>query len=400
MNTPIQGHRRIKMKRAILIVLDSVGIGEMPDAELYGDKGSNTLGNIAKKVGGMDIPNLEAMGLGNIAPIEGVKVQENPLGAYGKAAELSVGKDTVTGHWEMSGVILKEPLKTFPHGFSEEIIRTFEEKIGRKTIGNVVASGTEIIERLGEEHMKTGFPIIYTSADSVFQIAAHEEIIPLPELYRYCQIARDMLVGEWQVGRVIARPFLGTPGEFKRTSNRKDYALDPFNKTILEYVKEAGKNVMCVGKIEDVFNKIGVTHAVHTKNNMEGVEEILNYMGEPLPGLIWANLVDFDMLFGHRNDYVGYYNSIKEFDVRLPEILAKMNDEDILIITADHGCDPTTASTDHSREYIPLLVYGKNIKPGSTMGIRGTFSDIGKTILDYLEIPNTLYGESFLKEIK
>lgn len=388
------------MKRAILIVLDSVGIGEMPDAELYGDKGSNTLGNIAKKVGGMDIPNLEALGLGNIAPIEGVKVQENPLGAYGKAAELSVGKDTVTGHWEMSGVILKEPLKTFPDGFSEEIIRTFEEKIGRKTIGNVVASGTQIIEELGEEHMKTGFPIIYTSADSVFQIAAHEEIIPLPELYRYCQIARDMLVGEWQVGRVIARPFLGTPGEFKRTSNRKDYALDPFNKTILEYVKEAGQNVMCVGKIEDVFNKIGVTHAVHTKNNMEGVEEILNYMAKPLPGLLWANLVDFDMMFGHRNDYDGYYKAIKEFDVRLPEILEKMGEEDLLLITADHGCDPTTASTDHSREYIPLLVYGKKVKPGSTVGIRETFSDIGKTILEYLDIPNTLYGESFLKEIK
>ena len=388
------------MKRAILIVLDSVGIGEMPDAELYGDKGSNTLGNIAKKVGGMDIPNLEALGLGNIAPIKGVKVQETPLGAYGKAAELSVGKDTVTGHWEMSGVILKEPLKTFPEGFSEEIIRTFEEKIGRKTIGNVVASGTQIIEELGEEHMKTGFPIIYTSADSVFQIAAHEEIIPLPELYRYCQIARDMLVGEWQVGRVIARPFLGTPGDFKRTSNRKDYALDPFNKTILEYVKEAGQNVMCVGKIEDVFNKIGVTHAVHTKNNMEGVEEILNYMAKPLPGLLWANLVDFDMMFGHRNDYEGYYKAIKEFDVRLPEILEKMGEEDLLIITADHGCDPTTASTDHSREYIPLLVYGKNVKPGSTVGIRETFSDIGKTILEYLDIPNTLYGESFLTEIK
>lgn len=388
------------MKRALLIVLDSVGIGEMPDAELYGDKGSNTLGNIAKKVGGMNIPNLEALGLGNIAPIEGVKVQEKPLAAYGKAAELSVGKDTVTGHWEMSGVILKEPLKTFPNGFSEEIIKTFEERIGRKTIGNVVASGTQIIEELGEEHMKTGFPIIYTSADSVFQIAAHEEIIPLDELYRFCQIARDMLVGEWQVGRVIARPFLGTPEQFKRTSNRKDYALDPFNKTILEYVKEAGQNVMCVGKIEDVFNKIGVTHSVHTKNNMEGVVEILNFLAEPLPGLIWANLVDFDMMFGHRNDYDGYYNAIKEFDVRLPEILSKLNDEDILIITADHGCDPTTSSTDHSREYIPLLVYGKNVRPGSTVGIRESFSDIGKTILEYLDIPNTLYGESFLKDIK
>lgn len=388
------------MKKAILIVLDSVGIGEMPDAHLYGDEGSNTLGNIARAVGGMDIPNLEALGLGNIAPIEGVKPQKSPKAAYGKAAELSVGKDTVTGHWEMAGVILRDPLKTFPEGFSEEIIRTFEEKIGRKTIGNVVASGTEIIERMGEEHMKTGFPIIYTSADSVFQIAAHEEIIPLAELYRYCQIARDMLVGDWQVGRVIARPFLGNPGNFQRTGNRKDYALNPFNKTILEYIKEVGQNVMCVGKIEDVFNKIGVTHAIHTKNNMEGVDETMNYIAQPMPGLIWSNLVDFDMKFGHRNDFMGYYNAIKEFDVRLPEILEKLGDEDILIITADHGCDPTTVSTDHSREYIPLLVYGKSIKAGSTMGVRKSFSDIGKTILDYLDIPNELYGESFLKEIQ
>lgn len=388
------------MKKAILIVLDSVGIGEMPDAHLYGDEGSNTLGNIARAVGGMDIPNLEALGLGNIAPIEGVKPQKSPTAAFGKAAELSVGKDTVTGHWEMAGVILRDPLKTFPEGFSEEIIRTFEEKIGRKSIGNVVASGTEIIERMGEEHMKTGFPIIYTSADSVFQIAAHEEIIPLAELYRYCQIARDMLVGGWQVGRVIARPFLGTPGNFQRTGNRKDYALNPFNKTILEYIKEAGQNVMCVGKIEDVFNKIGVTHAVHTKNNMEGVDETMNYIAQPMPGLIWSNLVDFDMMFGHRNDYMGYYNAIREFDGRLPEILEKLGDEDILIITADHGCDPTTASTDHSREYIPLLIYGKSIRAGSTMGVRKSFSDIGKTILDYLDIPNELYGESFLKEIQ
>ena len=388
------------MKKAILIVLDSVGIGEMPDAHLYGDEGSNTLGNIARAVGGMDIPNLEALGLGNIAPIEGVKPQKSPTAAFGKAAELSVGKDTVTGHWEMAGVILRDPLKTFPEGFSEEIIRTFEEKIGRKSIGNVVASGTEIIERMGEEHMKTGFPIIYTSADSVFQIAAHEEIIPLAELYRYCQIARDMLVGGWQVGRVIARPFLGTPGNFQRTGNRKDYALNPFNKTILEYVKEDGQNVMCVGKIEDVFNKIGDTHAVHTKNNMDGVDETLNYIAQPMSGLVWSNLVDFDMMFGHRNDYMGYYNAIREFDVRLPEILEKLGDEDILIITADHGCDPTTASTDHSREYIPLLIYGKSIRAGSTMGVRKSFSDIGKTILDYLDIPNELYGESFLKEIQ
>ena len=388
------------MKRAILIVLDSVGIGEMPDAHLYGDVGSNTLGNIAKAVGGMDIPNLEAAGLGNIAPLEGVEKKEKPLAAYGKSAELSVGKDTVTGHWEMSGVILEKPLNTYPDGFSKEIMDAFEEKIGRKTIGNEVASGTEIIQRLGEEHVKTGYPIVYTSADSVFQIAAHESVIPLDELYRYCEIAREMLVDDWQVGRVIARPFTGEAGAFTRTSNRKDYSLDPFNKTILEYVKEAGKNVMCVGKIEDVFNKIGVTHSVHTKNNLEGVRETINFMEKDMPGLIWSNLVDFDMQFGHRNDYTGYYNAIREFDGKLPEILETMKDEDILIITADHGCDPTTASTDHSREYIPILVFGKSIRAGADLGVRKTFSDIGKTVLDYLEIENELYGESFLKEIQ
>ena len=388
------------MKRAILIVLDSVGIGEMPDAHLYGDVGSNTLGNIAKAVGGMDIPNLEAAGLGNIAPLEGVKKMEKPLAAYGKSAELSVGKDTVTGHWEMSGVILEKPLNTYPNGFSKEIMDAFEEKIGRKTIGNEVASGTEIIQRLGEEHVRTGYPIVYTSADSVFQIAAHESVIPLDELYRYCEIAREMLVDDWQVGRVIARPFTGEEGAFTRTSNRKDYSLDPFNKTILEYVKEAGKNVMCVGKIEDVFNKIGVTHSVHTKNNLEGVRETINFMEKDMPGLIWSNLVDFDMQFGHRNDYTGYYNAIREFDGKLPEILERMKDEDILIITADHGCDPTTASTDHSREYIPVLVFGKSIRAGADLGVRKTFSDIGKTVLDYLEIENDLYGESFLKEIQ
>lgn len=388
------------MKRAVLIVLDSVGIGEMPDAHLYGDVGANTLGNIAKAVGGMNIPNLEALGLGNIEPLKGVTVKETPQAAFGKAAELSIGKDTVTGHWEMAGVILEKPLNTYPEGFSKEIMDTFEEKIGRKTLGNVVASGTEIIERLGEEHVKTGYPIIYTSADSVFQIAAHEDVIPLEELYRYCEIAREMLVGDWQVGRVIARPFTGDVGSFTRTSNRKDYSLDPFNKTILEYVKEAGQNVMCVGKIEDVFNKIGVTHSVHTKNNLEGVEETIGFLNEDMPGLIWSNLVDFDMKFGHRNDYVGYYNAIREFDRELPRILESLGDEDILIITADHGCDPTTASTDHSREYIPILVYGKSIRAGANLGVRGTFSDIGKTILDYLDIENTLYGESFLKEIQ
>lgn len=388
------------MKRAILVVLDSVGIGEMPDAADYGDVGSNTLGNIAKKVRGMDLPNLEALGLGNIAPLEGVKAVDAPQGAFGKSAELSIGKDTVTGHWEMSGVILEKPLNTYPEGFSKEIMDAFEEKIGRKTLGNEVASGTEIIERLGEEHVKTGFPIIYTSADSVFQIAAHEEVIPLEELYRYCEIAREMLVGDWQVGRVIARPFIGDVDAFQRTSNRKDYALDPFNKTILEYVKEAGQNVMCVGKISDVFNNIGVTHTIHTSHNMEGVDETLRFMDQKLPGLLWTNLVDFDSKFGHRNDWQGYYNALKDFDNRLPELLEKMEEEDILILTADHGCDPTTPSTDHSREYIPILVVGKSIKAGSTLGVRKSFSDIGKTVLDYLGVENELHGESFLEEIQ
>jgi len=398
---PIQGHsKEEKMKRAILVVLDSVGIGEMPDADQYGDVGSNTLGNIADQVGGMEIPHLEKLGLGNIAPLKGVAVMDTPEGAFGKSAELSVGKDTVTGHWEMSGVILEKPLNTYPEGFSKEIMDAFESKIGRKTLGNVVASGTEIIERLGDEHVKTGYPIIYTSADSVFQIAAHEGVIPLDELYRYCEVAREMLVGDWQVGRVIARPFVGEDGVYTRTENRKDFALDPFNKTILEYVKEAGQNVMCVGKISDVFNNIGVTHSVHTKNNMQGVDETLKFMKEDLGGLLWTNLVDFDMKYGHRNDYVGYYNAIKEFDERLPEILETMTEDDILILTGDHGCDPTTPSTDHSREYIPILVYGKNVKPGANLGVRRTFSDIGKTVLEYLGVQNDLYGESFWSDIK
>jgi phosphopentomutase len=401
MRMPIQGHsKEEKMKRAILVVLDSVGIGEMPDADQYGDVGSNTLGNIADQVGGMEIPHLEKLGLGNIAPLKGVAVMDTPEGAFGKSAELSVGKDTVTGHWEMSGVILEKPLNTYPEGFSKEIMDAFESKIGRKTLGNVVASGTEIIERLGDEHVKTGYPIIYTSADSVFQIAAHEGVIPLDELYRYCEVAREMLVGDWQVGRVIARPFVGEDGVYTRTENRKDFALDPFNKTILEYVKEAGQNVMCVGKISDVFNNIGVTHSVHTKNNMQGVDETLKFMKEDLGGLLWTNLVDFDMKYGHRNDYVGYYNAIKEFDERLPEILETMTEDDILILTADHGCDPTTPSTDHSREYIPILVYGKNVKPGANLGVRRTFSDIGKTVLEYLGVQNDLYGESFWSDIK
>lgn len=382
-------------KKVVLIVLDSVGIGELPDANLYGDLGSNTLGNISKAVGGLKLPNLQRLGLGNVTGSVGYEEDLNPTGAFGKCAELSKGKDTVTGHWEMSGVILREPLNTYPNGFSEDIIKEFEEKIGRKIIGNVVASGTEIIERLGDEHVKTGCPIVYTSADSVFQVAAHEDVIPLEELYKMCKIAREMLVGSRIVGRVIARPFMGKSGEYKRTSNRHDFALDPFNKTILDYIKESNKNVMAVGKIEDIFNGKGVTEAIHIKNNMDGVNKTLEYMNNGKDGFIFTNLVDFDMLFGHRNDVRGYADALKAFDERLPEILENLGEEDILMITADHGCDPTTPSTDHSREYIPLLVYGKEIKQGTNIGIRSTFSDIGKTILDLLNIENDLFGESF-----
>lgn len=389
------------MKRCILIVLDSLGVGEMVDAGDYGDKGSNTLCNIYNKCKGINMPNLKKLGMLNINGILINEKEEFPIGAFCKAAEKSIGKDTVTGHWEMAGVILETPLNTYPNGFSDEIIKEFMKKANVKgVLGNKVASGTAIIEELGQEHLKTGYPIIYTSADSVFQIAAHEGIIPLDELYKMCETARSFLIEDKTVGRVIARPFIGEVGNFKRTSNRRDYSLDPFDKTILEYIKEKNMAVAAVGKIEDIFNKKGVTDAVHIKNNMDGVDKTLEYMDKVEEGLIFTNLVDFDMLYGHRNDPEGYKKAIEDFDSRLPEIYSKLRDEDMLIITADHGCDPTTESTDHSREYIPILVYGKSIKEGKELETRESFSDIGKTILDYLQIDNELYGKSFLKEIQ
>lgn len=389
------------MKRAILVVLDSLGVGELPDAHEYGDVGSHTLDNIYKVCGNLHINNLEELGIGNIEGVNGPNKADKPKGSYGRAMELSKGKDTVTGHWEIGGVILEKPLNTYPEGFSEEIINEFLEKTNQKGIlGNVVASGTEIIKQLGAEHVKTGYPIIYTSADSVFQIAAHEEIISIDELYKMCEIAREMLVGDKAVGRVIARPFVGEEGNFTRTSNRRDYALNPFSKTMLEYLKENGKEVAAVGKIEDIYNKLGVTKAVHTKNNMDGVDKTLEYMKEVEEGLIFTNLVDFDMLYGHRNDAKGYGKAIEDFDSRLPEIYNNMSDDDILIITADHGCDPTTDSTDHSREYIPVLVYGKKLKEGVDLGTRKGFTDIGKTILDFFNIKNEIVGESFLDKLK
>ena len=388
------------MKKAILIVLDSVGVGELKDAKSYGDEGSHTLDNVYRTCKGLEINELEKLGIGNIEGVTAPKKCDKVIGAFGRCEEASKGKDTVTGHWEISGVILEEPLNTYPEGFSDDIINEFKKRANVEGIlGNIVASGTQIIEDLGEEHVKTGYPIIYTSADSVFQIAAHEDVIPLERLYKMCEIAREMLVDKWAVGRVIARPFIGEAPNFKRTSNRRDYALDPFNKTMLEYLKDANYEVAAVGKIEDIYNQKGITSAVHTKSNMDGVDKTLEYMDTVKEGLIFTNLVDFDMLYGHRNDPEGYGKALEDFDNRLQEIYGKMGEEDILIITADHGCDPTTSSTDHSREHIPVLVYGKNVKPGVNIGTRETFADIGKTILDFFNVENELVGESFLKDI-
>lgn len=388
------------MKRAILIVLDSVGVGELKDAKSYGDEGSHTLDNVYKTCNGLKINELEKLGIGNIEGVKAPKKCDNAIGAFGRCEEASKGKDTVTGHWEISGVILEEPLNTYPQGFSDDIINEFKKRANVEGIlGNIVASGTQIIEDLGEEHVKTGYPIIYTSADSVFQIAAHEDVISVEKLYEMCEIARNMLVDKWAVGRVIARSFIGEAPNFKRTSNRRDYALDPFSKTMLEYLKDANYEVAAVGKIEDIYNKKGITNAVHTKSNMDGVDKTLEYMDTVKEGLIFTNLVDFDMLYGHRNDTIGYGKALEDFDNRLQEIYSKMEEEDILIITADHGCDPTTSSTDHSREHIPVLVYGKNVKPGVNIGTRETFADIGKTILDFFNVENKLVGKSFLNDI-
>ncbi|MDP4126704.1 MAG: phosphopentomutase [Bacillota bacterium] len=387
------------MTRSIIIVLDSVGIGEMPDAEKYGDSGSNTLSNIARQRGGLNLPFLEKLGLGNIGSIAGVPASANPLGCFGKMAEQSLGKDTTTGHWEIAGVISERALPTFPNGFPKSLIERYELAIGRKIMGNEVASGTEIIQRLGEEHVRTGKPIVYTSADSVFQVAAHEEVIPLPELMRICQIARDMLTDELQVGRVIARPFLGQAGQFYRTTNRHDFALEPPYKTLLDYVQEQGLEVCAVGKIRDIYAGRGITDFVTTKGNMEGVDKTLDYMGKVKSGLIMTNLVDFDMLYGHRNDVEGYASALEAFDARLPELLAALRPEDMLIITADHGCDPTLSGTDHTREYVPLLVYGSNFKNGVNLGIRSTFADLGATVAEYLGTEPIVKGKSFYASI-
>lgn len=372
------------MRRAILIVLDSVGAGEMPDAGKYGDRGSNTLANTAHAVGGIHLPNLAALGLGNILPIEGAPPAGSPRGAYGKAALASAGKDTTTGHWEMAGIILDKPFPTYPDGFPPEVIDPFVKAIGRPVLGNKAASGTEIIAELGKEHLKTGSPIVYTSADSVFQIAAHEEIIPVEGLYEMCETARGILKGQHTVGRVIARPFEGQPGAFQRTPRRRDFALKPPRPTLLDRLVAAGTPVYAVGKIEDIFAGQGITASNHTTNNMASVDATLSFMREKEGGLIFTNCVDFDMLYGHRNDAQGYARALQEFDARVPEILAALRKEDLLIITADHGCDPTTPSTDHSREYVPLLVYSAGVRPGTDLGVRRTLADTGAAVGEWL----------------
>lgn len=391
----------VEIKRVVMIVLDSVGIGELPDAHRYGDAGSNTLGNLAARVGGLHLPHLAALGLGNIAPIQGVTPAEQPLGAYGKMAERSAGKDTTTGHWEMSGIVLSQPFPTYPSGFPAELIASFTKATGRGVLGNKVASGTEIIKELGDEHLRTGNPIVYTSADSVFQIAAHESVIPLDELYRICQSARELLQGQHAVARVIARPFTGSSGAFVRTPNRRDFSLPPPQPTILDVLTAAGHTVSAVGKIADIFAGRGVTRAVHSKNNMETVSLTLQYMREHHEkGLIFANCVDFDMLWGHRNDTAGYARGLAEFDARLPEVMAGLAQNDLLVILADHGCDPTTPSTDHSREYVPLLVYGSGVRPGVALGIRDTFTDVAATLAEVFGVRNPGPGTSFWSAIR
>ncbi|MRX74297.1 phosphopentomutase [Bacillus lacus] len=388
-------------KRVFVIVLDSVGIGEAPDAEKFGDKGSHTLGHIADHMGGLNMPNMERLGLSNIEEIKGMQKQSNPMASYTKMMEASNGKDTMTGHWEIMGLRIDTPFRVFPEGFPPELIEELEKRTGRKIIGNKPASGTAILEELGEEHMKTGALIVYTSADSVLQIAAHEEIIPIEEQYRICELARELTLHEkYMVGRVIARPFLGSKGNFSRTANRHDYALKPFSRTVMNELKDSGYDVIAIGKISDIYDGEGITETVRTKSNMDGMDQLISSMDKNFTGLSFLNLVDFDALFGHRRDPQGYGLALQEYDDRLPEVLEKLNDDDLLIITADHGNDPVHPGTDHTREFVPLLVYSPALQQGNEMPVRETFADIGATIADNFGVSLPEHGTSFLSELK
>ncbi|MFJ7696650.1 phosphopentomutase [Lysinibacillus fusiformis] len=384
-----------------VVVMDSVGIGEAPDAANFGDVGSHTLGHIAEKMNGLTMPVMESMGLANIEPLQGMQATNEPKAYYGKMQEASVGKDTMTGHWEIMGLNIDKPFKVYPDGFPAELIAELEKRTGRKVLCNQPASGTQVIEDFGKEHMETGAIIVYTSADPVLQIAAHEEIIPLDELYKICEIARELtLQPEYLVGRVIARPFLGTPGDFSRTSNRHDYALKPFGRTTMNVLKDAGLDVIAIGKISDIFNGEGVTDAVRTKNNTDGMDKFAEVVRRDFHGMSFLNLVDFDANFGHRRDPLGYGQALEEFDARLPEITSAMSENDLLIITADHGNDPTFHGTDHTREYVPLIVYSPRFNGGAELELRETFADIAATVAENFQVEAPAFGKSFLQELK
>ena len=384
--------------RVILLVLDSVGVGALPDASAYGDTGSDTLGNISRRIP-LSVPNLRTLGLSRVASINVDGKDPEPRGAYGKMAEASPGKDSVTGHWELMGLVLDRPFALYPDGFPAKVIAEFEARMGRRILANKAASGTAIIEELGQEHVRTGRPIVYTSADSVFQIAAHEDVVPLADLYRWCEIAFEIVGIGLGVGRVIARPFSGAEGAFVRTANRRDFALTPFAPTLLDRVKDAGLPVVAIGKIEDLFAGRGITSAVHTASDDHGVDEVVRAMDTVPNGLIFANLVDFDTQYGHRNDPAGYAANLERFDRRLGELLPRLAPGDLLAITADHGNDPTTASTDHAREYVPVFVSGAGVRAGVDVGIRSSFSDLGQTLAEVFSVGPLGHGTSFLRDI-
>lgn len=387
----------LSFKRAIVIVMDSVGIGELPDAGAYGDEGSNTVGNIAKRIP-LSVTTLRSLGLDRLVSIGG-SPSATPRAATGRMAEASAGKDSVTGHWEMMGIVLDRAFPTFPDGFPADVISEFSRLTGRAVLGNKAASGTTIVDELGPEHMKTGALIVYTSADSVFQIAAHEQVVPVPELYRACEVAYRLVAEGLGVGRVIARPFVGTPGQFKRTSNRRDYALPPAGETLLDRVKANGIPVVAIGKIEDLFAGRGITRAIHTSSDDEGMNVVEREMSGVDRGVIFTNLVDFDTQYGHRNDVAGYAANLERFDARLARLLPMLKDSDMLVVTADHGNDPTTPSTDHAREYVPLLVMGARVRAGVDLGTRQTFADLGQTLADVFDVGRLSHGTSFLNEI-
>ena len=389
-----------ELKRAILIVLDGVGAGENPDARAYGDEGASSLEHCAQAIGGLELPNLGSIGLGNITPILGTPPVERARGAYGRLAAAAAGKDSTTGHWEMTGVVLRQPLPTYPHGFPPEVVEPFEHAIGRKIIGNKAASGTDIIKELGEEHVRTGRPILYTSADSVFQVAAHQDVIPLDELYRICQSARELLMsGEHAVGRVIARPFIGTPGHFTRTEHRRDFSLEPLGTTLLDVLKDSGKDVIGIGKIEDLFANRGLTARDHTETNQQGMQTTLDWLKKDFSGLLFVNLVEFDMLWGHRRDSQGYASALREVDHWFARVQSAMRPGDAIFFTADHGVDPTYRGTDHTREYAPLLAYGEPIQAGVNVGVRPTYADLGQTLAEAFHVGPLAAGTSFAQRI-